>query len=80
MRVAVSPGVKSHSSSYYVQRVKPRLASALATPASSRLLWLPLHVSIVVVATVAVARGWVAAPACLALSLAIGLALSRLPA
>lgn len=50
----------------------------LATPASSRLLWLPLHVSIVVVATVAIARGWVTRAAVPALSLAIGLAFAGL--
>lgn len=77
-RVAALSRVLSRPSSYYVHHIKPRLASVLATPASSRLLWLPLHVSIVVVATVAIARGWVAAPACLALSLLIGLAFAGL--
>ena len=70
--------MQSHASSYYVHCIKPRLATVLTTPASSRLLWLPLHASIVVVATIALARGWVAWPAYPALSLVIGLAFARL--
>ena len=50
----------------------------LSSPASSRLLWLPVHASIIVVATVAIAQGWLPWPAVPALSLLIGLSFSGL--
>jgi fatty acid desaturase len=70
--------VQAHTSSYYVHHTKPRLASVLATPATSRLLWLPLDVAVVAVGTVAIARGWVGPPGWPAVSLMIGLAFAGL--
>lgn len=78
MRVATVPLVRSYPLSFYVRRVKPRLEAALSTPAPSRLLWLPVHVSVIVGATLAIARGALPWPAVPALSLLIGLSFAGL--
>jgi fatty acid desaturase len=70
--------VHSHPSAFYVRQIKTRLETAISTPARSRLIWLPVHVSIIVVATFALARGWLPRPAFPVLSLAIGLAFGGL--
>jgi len=64
--------VRAYPLSFYVREIKPRIASVLATPAASRLLWLPVHVSVIVTAILAIARGWLPWPALPALSLVIG--------
>lgn len=70
--------MRTYPLSFYVRQVKPRLATALSTPALSRLLWLPVHASVVIAATLAIARGWLPWPAVPALSLVIGLAFGGL--
>jgi len=70
--------MQQYPPSFYVRQIKPRLAAALSAPASSRLLWLPVHATVVAVATLAIARGWVPWPVFPALSLLIGLAFGGL--
>ena len=70
--------MQSLPSSYYVHELRRELIGKLSTPAASRLLWLPVHVSIVVAGTVALARGWLAWPLELATSLLIGFAFAGL--
>ena len=43
--------------SAYATEIKPRLAKGAFAPARSRLLWLPVHVSIIFAATFLIARG-----------------------
>jgi len=64
--------VRAYPLSFYVRQIKPRIESALSTPAPARLLWLPVHVSVIAAAMLAIARGWVPWPALPALSLLIG--------
>jgi fatty acid desaturase len=64
--------VRSYPLSFYVRHVRPRIASALSAPARSRLLWLPVHLSVIAAATLAIARGWLPWPLVPALSLLIG--------
>jgi fatty acid desaturase len=70
--------VRSCPASFYVHHLKPRLSTAVWKPAPSRLLWFPVHVSVIAVATVAIARGWLPWPAFPVLSLIIGFAFSGL--
>jgi fatty acid desaturase len=70
--------VESFPVSHYVRRIKPRVADLLARPAVSRLLWLPVHVSVIVFATLAIARGWVPFPVVPVLSIVIGLSFGGL--
>lgn len=63
---------------FYVHHLRSRLPAAVWRPATSRLLWLPVHASVIVVATLAIARRWVPWPALPALSLMIGLAFAGL--
>ncbi len=70
--------MRSYPLSFYVRQVRPRLAAALSAPALSRLLWLPVHASVIAAATLAIARGWLPWPAVPALSLVIGLSFGGL--
>src|SRR6185369_2079322 len=70
--------MESYPLAFYVRRIKPRLADVLARPARSRLLWLPVHVAVIVVATIAIAASWLPWPVVPALSLAIGLSFGGL--
>ncbi len=45
--------------SHYVRELKPRLPLEAFAPARSRLLWIPIHLAIIVIAASAIARGWV---------------------
>jgi fatty acid desaturase len=58
--------------SSYVREVRPRLPIDAFEPARSRLLFLPAYLAVIVVASLAIARGWVPWPAVPLLSLAIG--------
>ena len=69
--------VRSYPSAFYVRQLKLRVRS-FSDPARSRLLWLPVHVSIVAGATAAIAWRWLPLPALPALSLLIGLAFGGL--
>lgn len=44
--------------SSYVRALRRELPEEVFRPATSRLWWLPVHLAVIVVATVAVARGW----------------------
>ena len=63
---------------FYVHHVRPRLPAAVWRPASSRLLWLPVHATLIALATLAIARRWVPWPAIPVVSLIIGLAFAGL--
>jgi len=58
----------------YVGDVKPHLPAGAFERARSRLVWLPVELAIVVVATLAIARGWVPLYVAPLLSIAIGAA------
>lgn len=73
-----SPGMELHPSSYYAHALKPRLPAAVFRPAGSRLAWLPVHLAVVVMATMAIARHWVPWPLVPLLSLAIGMSFAGL--
>jgi fatty acid desaturase len=59
--------------SAYVRQVRPDLPARAFEPAHSRLLIVPVHVSVVVVAILAIARGWVPWFVVPALTIAIGI-------
>ena len=44
--------------SAYVRTVRPELPAEAFAPATSRLLWLPFHLAVIVTCTVAIANGW----------------------
>ena len=56
----------------YASKLRPELSADAFEPARSRLLWIPVHVGIIVLAATAIARGWVAWPFAFLLSLVIG--------
>ncbi|MEZ4398512.1 MAG: fatty acid desaturase [Kofleriaceae bacterium] len=58
--------------SHYVRRLRPDLAPAVFAPARSRLWWLPVHLAIIAVATVALAARWLPWPLVPVASLVIG--------
>jgi fatty acid desaturase len=70
--------VQSFPPSYYIHQLKHALMGRLSTPAASRLWWLPVHVSFIVLGTVALARGWLPWPLAVATSLLIGFAFAGL--
>ncbi|MBK9034394.1 MAG: fatty acid desaturase [Myxococcales bacterium] len=57
---------------HYARRLKAELPASTFAPARSRLLWLPVHLAIIVMATLAVARGWLPWPLIVVASLVIG--------
>ncbi len=59
--------------SHYVRELKAELAPAAFRPARSRLLLIPLHLAIIVTATLAVALGWVPWPVFPVMGLVIGI-------
>lgn len=59
--------------SRYVRELKSELTPEAFQPARSRLLLIPLHLAIIVVATLAVARGWVPWPVFPLLGVVIGI-------
>ncbi len=58
--------------SSYAGEIRARLSAKAFAPARSRLVWVPVHSTIIALATVALARGWVSWPWSLLLSLVIG--------
>ncbi len=58
--------------SKYVRELKPSLSPEAFKPARSRLAFIPVHLAVIVVATLAIARGWVPWPVVPVLSLVIG--------
>ena len=68
----------SRPASFYVHHLKPRLPDVAWRPASSRLVWLPVYASVIVVATIAIARQWLPWPGVPVLSLMIGLSFAGL--
>jgi fatty acid desaturase len=67
-----------HPQSFYVHELKPWLPAHLFAPALSRLAWLPIHLAVIVLATIAIAVDWVPWPMVPVLSLAIGLSFAGL--
>jgi fatty acid desaturase len=63
---------------FYVRQLKQRLRPHVLQPAPSRLAWLPLHVAVIVVGTLAIARGWTPWPVIPLLSFVIGLSFAAL--
>ena len=47
-----------HPGSYYVHELKPHLPASVFRPAPSRLVWLPIHLSVIVTGTIAIAAHW----------------------
>src|SRR3954470_7717750 len=58
--------------SYYARQLKPALPASAQRPASSRLVWLPLHGAVVVLGVVSLAQGWVPWSLALGVSLVMG--------
>ena len=59
--------------SQYARRLKAELPPSTFAPALSRLWWLPLHLTIITVATVAMAKGWLPWPLIPVVALVIGM-------
>lgn len=57
----------------YARELKPLLSAGIFAPARSRALWAPVHVAVVSVCTLAIARGWAPGWAWPLLSLVIGM-------
>jgi len=47
-----------HPVAHYVRELRPLLGPEALAPARSRLLWLPLHLALITLGTVAIAAGW----------------------
>jgi fatty acid desaturase len=67
-----------HPQSFYVHELKPRLPRHLFEPRPSRLMWLPIHLAVIVLATMGIAADWMPWPVVPALSLVIGLSFAGL--
>jgi len=70
--------MQSYPLAFYVRRIKPRVTDLLSRSAHSRLLWLPTHLAVIVVATLAISGSWVPWPIVPILSVAIGLSFGGL--
>lgn len=55
-RLQCLPGMDLHPLSYYVHELKPRIPPLVFQPAPSRLVWLPIHLSVIVAGTIAIAE------------------------
>jgi fatty acid desaturase len=58
--------------STYVRALRPELPAEVFQPATSRLVWIPAHLAVIIVASVAIASGWLPWPAVPLGSLVIG--------
>lgn len=67
-----------HPQSFYVHELKPTLPRALFEPASSRLLWLPVHLGVIVMGILGITADGMPWPVIPVLSLAIGLSFAGL--
>jgi fatty acid desaturase len=56
----------------YVHELRAELPADAFDPATSRLAWIPLHLAVIVSATIAIAAGWIPWPGIPVLSLVIG--------
>ena len=68
----------SHAVPAYARELKPLLSRAAFAPACSRLVWLPVHVTVIVLSTAAIAGSWVAWPWVPLLSLVTGMSFAGL--
>lgn len=66
-------GPRLYPRSHYVHELRPALPAAAFAPARSRLLRVPLHAALAIVAIAAIARGWLPWPLVPVVSLLIGL-------
>jgi fatty acid desaturase len=64
--------------SFYRRALKQHLPAAMRAPVPARLLWLPVHLAVVTVATIAIARHWLPTFAAPLLSLLIGMSFAGL--
>jgi len=55
----LGPGMELRHISSYSKELRPILAANTFRPARARILWLPVHLGVVVLATTALAAGWV---------------------
>lgn len=60
------------ATSSYAAQLRPLLRRQVFHPAPLRLLWLPIHYSVIIVGAVVSSRGWLSWPVQLALSLLLG--------
>src|SRR5262245_48420163 len=56
----------------YVHELRTELPADAFHPATSRLAWIPVHIAVIVMATIAIAAGWIPWLVMPALSLVIG--------
>lgn len=67
-----------HPSSYYVHALKPEMPVEMFEPTSSRLIWLPIHLAVIISGTVAIAGRWLPWPLVPVVSLVIGMSFAGL--
>ena len=77
-QAAESRHMDLHPQPFYVHELKRRLRPHLLKPAPWRLAWLPIHVAVIAIGTLAIARGWTPWPVIPLLSVAIGLSFAGL--
>src|SRR5512138_1827704 len=70
--------MRLHPKSFYVHELRHRLPANVFEPATARLWWLPVHVAVIAIATVAVTLSWIPWPLVPVLSLGIGLSFAGL--
>ena len=64
--------------SAYARELKPVLPPDAFAPATSRLAWLPIHLAVIAMGTVAIARGWLPLYLAPLLSVVIGMSFAGL--
>ena len=67
-----------HPASFYVHELKAHLPAEILRPVPSRLLWLPVHLAVIALATAAIAGRWLPWPLVPLLSLLIGMSFAGL--
>lgn len=67
-----------YPASCYVHELKPRIPADMFRPAPSRLGWLPIHVSVIVVGMMAIAERWIPWPCAGLVSVLIGMSFAGL--
>ena len=67
-----------HPASFYVHELRPRIPPGLSEPAGSRLFWLPIHLTVIVLGTIAIAWHRLPWPLLPPISLLIGLSFAGL--
>lgn len=71
-------GMQLRPISAYARELKSVLPSDAFAPATTRLVWLPIHLAVIALATVAIALGWVPLYVAAVLSLVIGMSFAGL--